>query len=77
MNSLVLSRENNKIRLTWSPAVLDDGTGAADSYEIWRRPVGSNAAFVKIGTTSGVTFVDVTGGTAAWEYDITAVIPED
>ena len=66
MNSLLLSMENNKVRLTWSSAVLDDGTGAPDSYEIWRRPVGSNSAFIKIGTTTGVTFLDVT-----------AVIPED
>ena len=67
MNSLLFATETNKFRLTWSSAVLDDGTGAPDSYEIWRRPVGSNSALIiKIGSTSGVTFLDVT-----------AVIPED
>ena len=66
MNSLLFAKETNKVRLTWSSAVLDDGTGAPDSYEVWRRPVGSNSAFIKIGTTPGVTFLDVT-----------AVIPED
>jgi hypothetical protein len=75
MNSLTLSRENNKVRLTWSSPVLDDGSGAPSSYELWRRPMGSNDAFVKIGTTSGLTYLDAMAGTAAWEYDITAVIP--
>ena len=37
--------------------------------------MGSDDAFTKIGTTTGLTFLDVTAGTAAWEYDITAVIP--
>ena len=77
MNSLLLSLENNKVRLTWSSPVLDDGSGSPSSYELWRRPMGSDDAFVKIGTTTGLTFLDVTGGTAAWEYDITAVIPGD
>ena len=75
MNSLVLSMENNKVRLTWLSPVLDDGSGTPTSYELWRRPMSSNDAFVKIGTTTGLTFLDNTSGTAMWEYEVTAVIP--
>ena len=75
MNSLLLAIENNKVRLNWSSPVLDDGSGTPSSYGVWRRPMGSNDAFVKMGTTTGLTYLDATAGAAAWEYDITAVIP--
>jgi penicillin amidase len=75
MNSLLLALENNKIRLNWSTPILDDGSGRPDHYEIWRRPMGSNDEFVKIGTTTGTTYLDTTAGTALWEYDLTAAIP--
>ena len=71
-NSLLVSMENNKVRLTWLSPVLDDGSGTPDSYELWRRPLGSSAAFTKIGMTTGLTFLDTTAGTAMWEYEITA-----
>ena len=77
MNSLTLARENGNVRLAWSSPVLDDGSGTPSSYELWRRPMGSNDAFVRIGITAGLTYLDVTAGTAAWEYNITAVIPGD
>ena len=75
MNSLVLSRTSGTVRLTWLSPVLNDGSGTPDSYQLWRRPLGSSAAFTKIGTTTGLTFLDATAGTAAWEYEITAIIP--
>jgi hypothetical protein len=77
MNSLLLAIESTKVRLIWSSAVLDDGSGTPSSYEVWRRPMSSNDAFVKLGTTSGLTFVDPSAGVAAWEYQITAIIPGD
>ena len=76
MNSLLLALENGKARLNWASPVSDEGSAIPSAYEIWRRPMGSNDAFVKIGTTSGLTYFDATAGTAAWEYDITAEIPE-
>jgi hypothetical protein len=75
MNSLLLSVESSKVRLGWATPVLDDGSGTPSAYELWRRPLGSDDAFTKIGTTTGLTYLDATAGTTAWEYDITAVIP--
>ena len=75
MNSLVVAAENDTVRLTWSSPVLDDGSGTPTTYEIWRRPLGSNDPFVKIGTVKALTFLDRDTGTAPWEYEITAVIP--
>jgi hypothetical protein len=77
MNSLVLAREGQRMLLSWASAVLDDGSGAPSAYDVWRRPMASNDAFAKIGTTAGLTFVDASAGAAAWEYTITAIIPGD
>jgi len=74
-NSLVLSLDNNNVRLTWLSPVLDDGSGEPDAYEIRRRPLGSNDPFVKIGTVKALTFLDGDTGTAPWEYEIIAVTP--
>jgi N-acetylneuraminic acid mutarotase len=77
MNSLLLAREGQRMLLSWASAVLDDGSGAPSAYDVWRRPMASNDAFAKIGTTAGLTFVDASAGAAAWEYTITAIIPGD
>jgi hypothetical protein len=77
LNSLSLALEIDRVRLTWSSFSSDDGSGTPDSYEVWRRAMGSNDAFVRIGSTQETTFLDAAAGTAAWEYDVTAVFPED
>jgi hypothetical protein len=61
--------------LAWTPPVLDDGSGTPSHYEIWRRAGRTNAAFVKIGTTTGLTYLDMSLSTPNVEYQITAVIP--
>jgi N-acetylneuraminic acid mutarotase len=75
MNTLVLSMEIGKVRLTWEQPVMDDGAGTPSYYEIWRRPMGSGDDFTKIGQNTGLSFLDGNAGTAVWEYDVSAVIP--
>jgi hypothetical protein len=75
MNSLVLSMDNGKVRLTWTLPMMDDGAAAPSYYELWRRPMGSGEDFTKIGQARGLSFVDGTAGTAVWEYDVSAVMP--
>ena len=64
-------------RLAWLAPILNDGTARPDSYKVWRRDARSEAPFVQIGSTLGTAYVDVTGGTGSWEYDVTAVLPDD
>ena len=64
--SLRLSKEpGKKVRLNWDSPVMDDGSGEANSYSVWRRPLNADAEFVAIGITSGLTFLDATAGTGA------------
>ena len=73
--SLLLDKEaGNKVRLNWDSPVMDDGSGEASSYTIWRRPLNSEEAFGRIGTTSGLTFLDNSKGTGAWEHEVTFTI---
>src|SRR6185436_15131211 len=38
--SLLLTKvSGNKIRLTWDSPVMNDGSGDAIGYSVWRRPV--------------------------------------
>jgi hypothetical protein len=75
--SLVVRKEGTNARLAWLSPVLNDGTARPDSYRIWRRDARSEAPFVQIGSTMSTEFLDVTAGTASWEYDVTAVLPDD
>ena len=70
-------REGNNARLAWLAPVLNDGTARPDSYKVWRRDARSEAPFVQIGSTMSTEFLDVTAGTTSWEYDVTAVLPDD
>ena len=73
LDTLVLSRDLGKVRLTWVAPNFDDGLGSPSSYKIWRRPMGSNLPFVLIGTTTNTTYLDASAGTGAWQYDLTTV----
>ena len=53
---------------------MDDGSGDASSYTVWRRPMGSAVAFVQLGTTSGLSFLDRDAATGNWEYEVTFTI---
>jgi hypothetical protein len=75
--SLLLSKESgagSKVRLTWDSPVMDDGSGAASAYTVWRRELNADAVFVKITETSNLTYVDATAGTEAYEYEVTFTI---
>jgi hypothetical protein len=74
LDTLKVKREGSNFRLNWVAPTLDNGTGTPKSYKVWRRPMGSMAPFVQIGTTTGLTFLDTTAGTAAWQYDLTSVL---
>jgi hypothetical protein len=74
MNSLILRLEGSDVRLVWDPPYLDDGSGHPTHYNVWRRVLGSIEPFSKIGETTAPTFVDTAPGSAAFEYEITAVM---
>ena len=77
-SSVVAAREGSNLRLRWLAPILNDGTATPTSYKIWRRDSSSTAPFVQIGSTAGLTYLDVTGGTTtSWEFDVTAVMPAD
>jgi len=61
--------------MSWVAPVLDDGTGTPAGYRIWRRPLGSLAAFTQLGTTTGTTFLDTSAGASSWEYNLTPIAP--
>jgi len=74
--SLVREAETGKVRLSWNAPILDDGTNTASSYTIWRRPLGSDEVFQKIGATTGLTFLDEnSSATSQFEYEILTVVP--
>ena len=75
--TLVVRREGASSRLAWLSPVLNDGTARPESYRIWRRDSRSTAPFVQIGSTMGTEYLDVTGANGSWEYDVTAVLPDD
>ncbi len=76
MNSVVLARVPQGVRVRWQAMEVEDGNGAPDKYEIWRRPFDPSSSFVKIGETHGaLSFLDTTAGRGAWEYEVTADIP--
>jgi len=70
LDSLLSTREAGSIRLSWLAPNVDDGQGQVNHYTIYRRAVGSKAPFVQIGTTTGLTFVDVNAASGSWEYDL-------
>jgi hypothetical protein len=73
--TLVLSKETgNKVRLTWDSPVMDDGSGEATGYTIWRRALNSADAYVQLGTTdrNHLTYLD--GAAGDWEYEVTFTI---
>jgi hypothetical protein len=71
LDSLLSVREGVNIRLNWQVPYVDDGQGAPRNYSIYRRAVGTKTPFVKIGTVTGLTYLDTTVGTGSWEYDLT------
>jgi hypothetical protein len=56
---------------------MNDGSGEATGYAIWRRPVHSPDPFMKIGETNAntLTFIDDTVG--QFEYEVTFTIDVD
>jgi hypothetical protein len=73
--SLLLNKESgNKVRLTWASPVMEDGSGEATGYTIWRRELHSPMPFTQIGATdsSALTCADTTAGN--WEYEVTFTI---
>jgi hypothetical protein len=74
LTSLTLAREAGGVRLTWQAPILDDGTGSAAGYEIWRRPLRSSHPFTRIDTTTAESYLDAAGAADSWEYAVTAVI---
>jgi hypothetical protein len=76
LNSVALARVPRGVRVSWQAMEVEDGNGAPDKYEIWRRPFDPSSGFVKIGETNGaLSFLDTTAGASAWEYEVTADIP--
>jgi hypothetical protein len=69
LNSLTITHVAGEIRLAWEPPRLDDPQ-QLQGYKIWRRAVGSLAPFTHVGTTTTPHFVDPTGLTGNFEYDI-------
>jgi hypothetical protein len=74
LNTLTVRPENDAIRLAWAPPYLDDGTGHPSTYDVWRRPLGADTPFAKIGTTADASFVDLSAANGAFEYEVTAVM---
>ena len=73
--SLMLAKEvGNKTRLNWASPVMDDGSGEASKYTIWRRALNADAVYVKITETTALTYVDNNAGTGNWEYEVTFTI---
>jgi len=71
LNSLAISHVAGEIRLDWEIPLLDN-PNQLHGYRIWRRVVGSLAPFTQIGTTETPHFVDPTGLTGNFEYEIQA-----
>jgi hypothetical protein len=71
---LVRKEAGGKVRLSWGSPVMDDGTGEATGYTIWRRELRSALPFTKTATTNAgtTTFVDQAQGMV--EYDVTFTI---
>ena len=68
--SLMLEKApGNGTRLNWASPVMDDGSGEASQYTIWRRPMNTDAVYVKLLETTALTYVDDTAGD--WEYEVT------
>ena len=74
MNSLSVRRDGSAVRLDWNPPYLDDGSGHPREYNVWRRPLPSQAPFAKIGATTDATFVDATAAAGNYQYEVTAVM---
>jgi hypothetical protein len=75
--SLLLSKMGgDKIRLTWDSPVMDDGSGEATGYTIWRRDLHSGMPYTKIGVTNAntLTFIDNTAG--VFEYEVTFTLAD-
>ena len=73
--SLTLSKATgNKSRLTWESPVMDDGSGEASMYTIWRRELNADAAFIKLTDTTALTYLDNTVSTLNFEYEVTFTI---
>jgi hypothetical protein len=73
--SLHLSREaGNKVRLSWDSPVMDDGTGEATGYTVWRRELHSAMPFVSIGATNANTTTFVDDAPGAFEYEVSFTI---
>jgi hypothetical protein len=70
LDSLLTVREGTGLRLSWHAPYADDGQGTVNHYTIYRRAVGSKVPFVQIGTTTGLTFLDVNAATGSWVYDL-------
>jgi uncharacterized repeat protein (TIGR01451 family) len=70
-NSLAITHVAGEIRLDWE-APLVDNPNQIQGYKVWRRAVGSLAPFTQIGSTVNPHFVDPTGQTGNFEYEIVA-----
>jgi uncharacterized repeat protein (TIGR01451 family) len=76
LNSLSVSIQAGHAHLSWDAPVFDDGTNAASSYTIWRRPQGSEAPFQQIGATTDLLFVDTATGSLNWQYEVLTIEPQ-
>jgi len=73
--SLQLTRgSGTSVRLSWGSPIMDDGSGEASSYSIWRRPLHSGGAFARLADTPGLTYLDYSAASGAWEYEVTFTI---
>jgi uncharacterized repeat protein (TIGR01451 family) len=70
-NSLAITSVAGQIRLDWEPPLLEN-PAQLQGYKVYRRAVGSTAAFTQIGTTADPHFVDPTGMSGNFEYEIVA-----
>ena len=70
-NSLQITSVAGEIRLDWEAPLLEN-PNALQGYKVYRRAVGSSAAFTQIGTTATPHFIDPTGTTGNFEYEIVA-----
>jgi uncharacterized repeat protein (TIGR01451 family) len=71
LNSLAITHVAGEIRLDWEAPILVNAN-QLHGYKIWRRAVGSSGPFTQIGTSETPHFVDPTGMSGNFQYEIQA-----
>lgn len=67
-NSLRVDKDGLGLRLTWEPPYTPE-LGPPKRHEIWRR-LNPESAFVKVGETTSLSWLDTTTGSSSWQYRI-------